>query len=226
MNIREVISRLNPYEGWKATREVAPQSALFRHSVGVFELPNGVIKKLYDITSSTHREWFSFERRALDYLTRMGSLITPKLLYVDEEKATLYMANCGTPPEPTAVSIVVQAQTAEVVAEAKRVTTEKARVAKERAKEVDRAMRELELKYGVSYLLNAGKKQYTYPPHQTVWRKGRVTLVDFHDPKLWHINPPEHKHSPIQDNNPIRPIPQISKPPIPNNTPQPSDAIQ
>lgn len=213
MNIREAISRLNPYEKWKPLRQLStsPQQLWSTaHSAGVFEMSSDVIKKVYDPTNKIHNVSFANERRILDFLTRQGSSITPKLLYVDEKNTTLYMTHCGqTPKPPTATTAVgPQLQTDVAVAEAKKATAAKSKFDKKLAQEVDKLMRQLESKYGVAYKPNIGKKQlYSYPLHQVAKRNGKMFILDFHDSKLWSIVPPTGGGSPIQDNDPIVPLP-------------------
>lgn len=207
MNIREVIARLNPYAAWVQIKDFTPNNPFTRHSQSVQELPNNVIKKSYDAKNAVHREWFEAERRTLDYLTRMGCTLCPKLLFVDELNTTLYMTKCGEAPiQPTSTLPAPGPQTPELIAESKRLAAERSKQIKKEEKEIHDVLIELEQRYGVSYKPNAGKKLYSYPNHQTARRGGKITILDFHDSKMWTLNPPKNAFNPIQDTDPIKPI--------------------
>lgn len=150
LNIRDVIGRLNPYAHEMPVRKYP--SHLISNSLGVYELPNGIVKKVYSPSRASHRRRFDHERQILEHLTRNQCLHTPKLLFVDEKNTTLYMSNCGN------------------------------RATNPSKRKLDVIMHELETKFGLSYLPNEGKKIYGYLAHSITEKIGKIFIIDFHGP--------------------------------------------
>lgn len=189
MNIRGVIASLNPYVHWKPVRQYTG----WFHSQGVYELPNGVVKKVYNPSNPAHVARFQHEYMILEYLKRCQCDFVPQLLYADEKNTTLYMTNCGT--TPTTMTPALE-------------------------QEVDQLLHTLESKYRLVLTDNVGKAKYTYPgsfdnprTNNITQRHGKTFIIDFGTPR-WTILPPPKPsvNDPITDNNPILPIlPTVKK---------------
>lgn len=183
MNIRALIAGLNPYANCKPLKKY---DACF-NSLGVFELPDGVVKKVYDPNDKIQWGRFEHEHMILEYLTRSECDFVPRLLYADEKNATLYMTNCGTCPT---------VRTPEL------------------DQEIDRLMHLLEEKYGLVRSENIGRKRYRYSGslnnsgrNNVTQRDGKTYIIDFGS-KRWKIVTRHFIQSPrgpIKNNNPIVP---------------------
>lgn len=186
MNIRNIIANLNPYVNWKPLRQFDKSF----HSQGVYELPNQVVKKVYNPQNSSHVKRFENEYMILEYLKRCRCDFVPQLLYVDEKNTTLYLSHCGTTP---------------------------ASMTPELEHKVDVLLHTLESKYRVMLSDNIGKIKYTYPggfdnprTNNITQRDGKTFLIDFGSPR-WTVLPlsPPKSTDPIHDANPILPLKTI-----------------
>lgn len=66
----------------------------------VYLMSDGCIKKRYDSTRPDHEEHFHHEVRILRHLEKWS--YSPKILWINHKKRTIYMTYCGPNPKPSA----------------------------------------------------------------------------------------------------------------------------
>lgn len=186
MNIRAIIAGLNPYASWVPLSKFprTPDPRLLwpsSGSLGVWLLPNAVVKKAYDVKDQ--KQVLRFEREC-EILTQLSKCEhTPKLLFADKPNCTIYMTYCG-PTLPESLPDKEKKKRQKEIAALLKVIEDKHRV---KISTGDRAFGKLESPHSLHF-------------SNVTTLRNKLYIIDFGAPH-WKILPPKLAplDHPIQD---------------------------